>query len=94
MWEGVNLATTITVTELTRNLSDILNRVFYRGEEFMITRKGEPVATLAAPPRAKTAGEILDKIGHLKMPGDGFADDLEEIQRAQPKWDPAKWRSS
>ncbi len=79
--------TIITATQFARSLSDVLNRVRYRGERFVIVRNGQPVATLA-PPRASTSAtvaEVTASIGHLKMPGDGFADDLEQVQGSQPK---------
>ncbi|MDO8750785.1 MAG: type II toxin-antitoxin system prevent-host-death family antitoxin [Dehalococcoidia bacterium] len=85
----------ITATQFSRSLSDILNRVRYRGERFVIVRNGEPVATLAPPgasPRV-TVAVVIAAIGHLKMPGEGFADDLEQAQRSQPKAELAVWPS-
>jgi prevent-host-death family protein len=38
--------TTITATELSTNLSNILNRVRYRGERFTVACNGEPIAVL------------------------------------------------
>lgn len=42
-------------------------------------------------PSGTTWSEFVAKVGDLKMPGDGFADDLEAIQAAQglaemPEW--------
>jgi prevent-host-death family protein len=39
----------ISATELARRLGDILGRVRYRGDSFLVERNGEPVARLAAP---------------------------------------------
>ena len=47
------METTITATELSRSLSDILSRVRYKGETFIVERNGVPVATLAPPVPAK-----------------------------------------
>lgn len=79
------METTITATELSRRLSDVLNRVKYRGERFIIERNGEVVATLApvGGPPGITVDEFIAQVGDLRMPGDGFADDLEAIQAAQ-----------
>jgi antitoxin (DNA-binding transcriptional repressor) of toxin-antitoxin stability system len=41
------MATNLSATQLARNLSDILNRVRYADEAFVIMRNGEAVATLA-----------------------------------------------
>ena len=75
----------ITATELARNLSDLLNRVRYRGEEFVIERNGETVATLVPPPAETIAvRELTARLRGVPSPGEGFADDLEAIQSSQP----------
>ena len=85
----------ITATELARNLSDFLNRVRYRGEHFVIERNGEPVAALTPAPGAEgvTVRELVARLGHLAMPGEGFADDLEAIQSSQPAAEIREWPS-
>jgi antitoxin (DNA-binding transcriptional repressor) of toxin-antitoxin stability system len=85
--------TIITATELARSLSDILNRVRYKGETFVIQRKGETIATLApsGPKLGVTLGELAEALGKLTLPGEGFADDLEAIQASQSKSDPPNW---
>ena len=82
------METRITATELARSLSDVLNRVRYKEERFVIVRNGEPVATLApAGPTTPTVGMTLRELVALlkdnPMP-EGLADDLEEIQASQP----------
>jgi antitoxin (DNA-binding transcriptional repressor) of toxin-antitoxin stability system len=37
----------ISATEAARNLSDLINRVVYRGEEFLVQRGGEPVCRIS-----------------------------------------------
>ena len=78
----------ITATELARSLSDVLSRVHYKGESFVIERNGELVATLE-PPDTKptiTLRELLNRLRdrHLLPVDDKFADDLESIQASQP----------
>ncbi len=89
------METKITATELSRTLSDILSRVRYRGERFLIERNGEPVATLspATPMSTISMGELLERLGDLSLPGEGFADDLETIQASQPREGSPIWRS-
>ena len=88
------MATRITATELGRSLSDILNRVRYRGETFHVERSGEPVARLApvGPTFGVTMRQVADRMRNIASPGDGFADDLEAVQSSQapveiPEWD-------
>lgn len=76
----------ISATELARRLSDVLNRVRYRGERFVVERGGEPVA--AIEPASSLAGitlkEFADLLRDAPRPDDAFADDLERIYSAQP----------
>ncbi|MSQ22284.1 MAG: type II toxin-antitoxin system Phd/YefM family antitoxin [Dehalococcoidia bacterium] len=87
--------TEVTATQFSRSLSDILNRVRYRRERFVIVRNGEPVATLtpAGASPSVTVAEVIASMGRLKMPGDGYADDLEQTQSSQPKAELAVWPS-
>jgi prevent-host-death family protein len=90
---------TVTATELARRLSDVLNRVRYRGERFVVERNGEPVAVLApagpeAPPAPPTLRELVARLGDLALPGDGYAADLEAAQAAgQTAPEPPAWPS-
>ena len=88
--------TRITATHLAKSLSDVLNRVRYRGQQFVVVRNGEPVATLAPAGLSSgvTMAEVMASIGHIKMPRDGFANDLEQVQHSQPMAKLAEWPSS
>ncbi len=72
----------ITATDLSKSLSDVLNRVRYRGETFVIERNGEFIATLApkGPVPGVSLGRLAAALGNLVPPGEGFADDLEALQ--------------
>ncbi len=87
------METTITATELARSLSDILSRVRYKGETFIVERHGEHVATLAPPAPAKrvTWGEFLEMMKELPPAGPDFADDLEMIQASQQPAEMPRW---
>lgn len=89
------MSITITATELAKNLSDILNRVRYRGERFIIERNGEPIARLspASHPPGITWKEFVARYADFPRPDDRFADDLEQIRAEQaqmplemPEW--------
>ena len=81
------METKITATELAKYLSDILNRIRYRGERFLIERNGDPVASLGPVDagRGITVAEFFDHLRTMNWPDEGFADDLEAIRASQPK---------
>jgi antitoxin (DNA-binding transcriptional repressor) of toxin-antitoxin stability system len=91
------MTTRITATELARNLSDILNRVRYQGERFLVERNGEAVAVLEAPVDHKifTAADFSEWWTKVPKPDPEFWDDVEEARRQmnQPLRDPASWES-
>lgn len=74
----------ISATELARRLGDILGRVRYRGESFLVERNGDPVARLApVPGRATpTLREALASWRRAGKPDAGFAADLERVGKA------------
>ena len=82
----------ITATQLARSLSDVLSRVYYRGESFIIERNGETVATLK-PPETRPSVTFRELVSRLKdrnvpWPLEGFADDLEAVQASQKEIGP------
>jgi antitoxin (DNA-binding transcriptional repressor) of toxin-antitoxin stability system len=91
------METKITATELARNLSDILNRVRYKGESFRIERNGEFIAEIkpAAPDKAITVAEFVQLLKSLPKPDPGFWDDVEEAHRLMngPLPEPPPWDS-
>ena len=86
---------TITATELSRTLSDVLSRVRYRNERFVIQRNGEAVAELS--PLTRSEGvmlhDALASLGRLRMPDEDFADDLEAIRAEQQPVEFLDWPS-
>ncbi len=91
------MSTRISATELSRSLSDVLNRVRYRGGTFVVERNGEAVATLeptGARPRT-TWRELADRLRDFSLGEDAesFASDLEAIQRDQPVVPSSQWPS-
>lgn len=78
---------TTTVTDVFRNFSDYLNRVAYRGERFVLTRGGKPVAELTpttpAGSRLADLPELLRSLPRLgPEEAEAFAEDLERIRDA------------
>lgn len=79
-------ATTLTATQLARNLSDVLNRVEYKGERFIIERNGERVATLGPTDAAsaRTVRDFVQFVQSLSPANPDYLDALEAIQANQP----------
>lgn len=83
---------TLTVKDLALSLTDVLDRVRV-GERFLIERDGVVIATIAPPSSTPgiTGRQLAARLGDLMPPGEGFADDLEAIQAAQPRASAPAW---
>jgi antitoxin (DNA-binding transcriptional repressor) of toxin-antitoxin stability system len=79
----------ITATEAARNFSDILNRVKYNGEEFVVERNGEVVRRIVPPlkpqPPGMTGKEFAEWWRNAPKPDPEFWDDVEWAIKNQPK---------
>jgi len=90
----------LTVTEAVRNFSEIIGRVRFHGERFVLTKGGKPVAELgpagaAARVRLGEVPAILAGLPHLE-PEDAerFAQDLERSRQALGRIPPkGPWES-
>jgi prevent-host-death family protein len=83
----------ITATELARRLGDVLGRVRYRGDAFVVERNGEPVARLT-PVAGSSATSLREALAAWDQ-GErdtSFADDLERVSQQDRAPEPA-WES-
>ena len=94
MRRGSQLETRMSATELSRSLSDVLNRVRYGGEEFVIERNGEAIALLTplGPGRRTTMRQLVELLKEAPRPDDGIADDLETVRASQQPAGLPPWR--
>ena len=71
----------ISATELARRLGDVLGRVRYRGDSFVVERNGEPVARVAPieGQSATSLAEALEAWQATGRPDPDFAGDLERV---------------
>lgn len=83
----------VTATEAARRFSDLLNRVRYERETFVIVRGGEEVGVLGPfePSPAATLRDLVELLRGPDRPDDQFADDLAQVQGEQlpagePPW--------
>jgi prevent-host-death family protein len=81
----------VTATDLARNLGDVLAKVRYRGQTFLVRKNGKVIARIEPAtdqdgPSAKEAFAAWVAAAALDP---GFADDLELVGRADlPGKDP------
>lgn len=83
----------ITAAQAARSFSQIVNRVKYRGESFVVERHHEPVCRIEPVGRGKpvTTGNFEVFWKSLPRPDDQFADDLEEIHTLFRELPPSAW---
>ena len=87
----------ITVTEAARTFSDVVNKVYYRGESMSLTRGGKVVARLvpageASAPNARQFAEAWKALPHLSQEeADAFADDLAQARESLNRAPASKW---
>lgn len=84
----------LSATEASRNFSEILNLVRYRGESFLIERGGEPACEIkpATPPRFIVA-DLAELLNHLPPIDEDYLHAVEESSGSQPfppvsPWEP------
>ena len=74
----------ITATELARKLGDILGKIRYRSDSFVVERNGEAIARIT-PVAGRLGASLGDgfRAWREAAPADTrFADDLESVNRA------------
>jgi antitoxin (DNA-binding transcriptional repressor) of toxin-antitoxin stability system len=84
---------TISATHAARMFSDLLNRVRYRSESFVIERGGEAVCRLIpAGPSRCTVAELATYLRAGPKPDPSYWKALAAITRSQPKLPKSPWR--
>lgn len=82
----------ISATEAARSFSDLVNRVRYKGETFVVERGGEPVCTISpAAPAPFTGAEFAQLLSRLPRPDRGYFDAIEELNNKQQPLGPSPW---
>lgn len=79
------MTTHISATQAVRMFSDLLNRIRYRGEEFVVERGGEPICRIspAAPTRRLTLRELHSLLREISTPDTIYASDVRRAARRQ-----------
>ena len=86
---------TLTVTELSRKLTEYINRVLYRGERFVLTRGNKPVAEIRpirSAPKLSELPAIYASMRHLsREDAEDFAKDIEAARNSELMEDYDPW---
>jgi prevent-host-death family protein len=86
----------VTATEAARSFSDLLNRVRYKGEAFIVVRNGEAICRIEPVDdgaRPATVRDLVELLRHGPSPDDAYGEDLRRIRRKQPKLSRSPWDS-
>ena len=84
----------ISATEAARSFSDVVARVHYRGEEFLVEKGGEAVCRISPVGQGAAKSTIDDLLGLLEtMPAvdDGYRNAVRALARKQPKLPRSPW---
>ena len=82
----------LSATEAARGFSELLNRVRYRGESFVVERGGVAVAELRPAAPVHFTGADLRALLRSIPPVDAeYLDAVEEAARAQPQLAESPW---
>jgi len=79
-----HMTANVSATDLARNLGDVLARVRYRGQTFLVRKNGKVIARIepATGQDGPSAKEAFAAWVGAAAPDPGFADDLERVGRA------------
>jgi hypothetical protein len=82
----------ISATRAARNFSELMNRVHYRGEVFVVERGGKSICEIRPSGPAKFTGrELANLLRALPRPDEEYLTMLEELMAKQPKVAESRW---
>ena len=89
-----NRKRSISATEAARSFSELLDRIVYRGESFIVERGGEPVCEMSnVSPLRFTGGDLLSLLNSLPKPDSGYWDALAEATEQRETVPESPWGS-
>lgn len=84
----------ISATEAARSFSELVDRVCYRGETFVIERGGEPVCEIShVKPLHFTGADFLTLLHSLPKSDPGYWDAVEKSTKQTPAVPQSPWGS-
>lgn len=86
------MSSSVSATEAARSFSEILNRVNYRGESFVVERGGTAVCRIIpAGPARCTVSDLIQVLRTAPKPDDAYLDIVEDLGKRQPKLPKDPW---
>jgi antitoxin (DNA-binding transcriptional repressor) of toxin-antitoxin stability system len=86
------MKTRISSTKAARSFSDIVNRVKYRGESFVVERRGQPLCEIVpVRPAKSTVADFVRLVRSIPKPDEEYLDIVEDLVKNQPKVAPSPW---
>lgn len=83
---------TISATQAARSFSDLLNRIHYGGEAFVVERGGEPICEISpVGPLRFTGANLLALLRSLPKPDAGFWDAVRKATRQETSVPQSPW---
>jgi antitoxin (DNA-binding transcriptional repressor) of toxin-antitoxin stability system len=82
----------ISATEAARSFSELMNRVRYRGESFVVERGGKPICEiLPAKPPKFSGSELANLLRTLPKPDDEYLTVVEGLMAKQSTVAESRW---
>lgn len=83
----------VSATEAARNFSELMNRVRYRGESFVVERGGQPICEIlpVRPPKFSGA-ELAELLRSLPKPDQEYLAIVEDLIAKQPTVAKSQWQ--
>jgi antitoxin (DNA-binding transcriptional repressor) of toxin-antitoxin stability system len=83
----------ISATVAARSFSDLMNRVRYRGESFVVERAGKPICEIlpASPPKF-SGSELASLLRSLPKPDEEYLALVEDLIAKQSTAGESGWR--
>jgi antitoxin (DNA-binding transcriptional repressor) of toxin-antitoxin stability system len=87
----------ISATEAARSFSDVVSRVRYQGEEFIVEKGGEAVCRISPVEGGRSArstiGDFLRLLEELPAVDDEYREIVRKLTRKQGKTPRSPWES-
>jgi antitoxin (DNA-binding transcriptional repressor) of toxin-antitoxin stability system len=82
----------ISATETVRGFSELMNRVRYRGDSFVVERGGKPICEIlpAAPPKF-SGRQLADLLRSLPKPDEEYLALVENLAAKQSRVAESRW---